>query len=119
MVVHACLLHFLLGTGWGTAIVDSLVSNLLLGVCCLAMTLKMAFYRPSQDTYFFSFIVTMALAGIWVCCSQWLLFMIGAGPEDYLIFVNQSCPLRFCSSEERRVGKECVSPFSSRWSQSH
>ncbi|HEY9560434.1 MAG TPA: histidine kinase [Anseongella sp.] len=96
MVVHAWLLHFLLGTGWGTAIVDSLVSNLLLGVCCLAMTLKMAFYRPSQDTYFFSFIVTMALAGIWVCCSQWLLFMIGAGPEDYLIFVKQSWPLRFC-----------------------
>src|SRR3546814_3828947 len=38
----------------------------------------------------------MALAGIGVCCSQWLLFMIGAGPEDYLIFVKQSWPLRFC-----------------------
>lgn len=96
MAVHAWLLHFLVGISWTTAIVDSLVSNLLLGICCLAMTFKLAFYRPAHDTYFFSFIVTLALAGVWICCSQWLLQLIAPGPEDYLLFVKRSWPLRFC-----------------------
>ncbi|TCS89029.1 histidine kinase [Anseongella ginsenosidimutans] len=95
MGVHAWLLHFLVGVNWQIALLDSLVSNLLLGICCLAMTFKLAFYRPTHDTYFFSFIVTMALAGIWVCCSQWLLQLI-APDEGYLLFIKQSWPLRFC-----------------------
>src|SRR5690606_39641810 len=51
---------------------------------------------PIYDTYFFSFIVTLALAGIWVCCSQWLLQVMVTDSEDYLLFVRQSWPLRFC-----------------------
>ncbi|HYH57002.1 MAG TPA: hypothetical protein VD772_10345, partial [Anseongella sp.] len=67
MGIHAWLLNFILGVSWEISLMDSVTSNLLLGICCLAMTFKLAFYRPSHDTYFFSFIVTVALAGIWVC----------------------------------------------------
>lgn len=94
--VHAWLLHALAEIPWSTSLIDSLVSNLLLGVCCLAMTFKLAFYRPRHDTYFFSFIVTLALAGIWVCCSQWLLQLLLTNSEEYLTFIRQSWPLRFC-----------------------
>lgn len=96
MAIHAWLLNSILEVSWEIAMIDSAASNLLLGICCLAMTFKLAFYRPVHDTYFFSFIVTLALAGIWICCSQWLIQLVLAREEDYLLFVRQSWPLRFC-----------------------
>lgn len=96
MAVHTWLLNFILEIDWTIAIIDSAISNLLLGVCCLAMTFKLAFYRPQHDIYFFSFIVTVALASIWVCCSQWLLQLIVTDSETYSAFIRHSWPLRFC-----------------------
>src|SRR5690606_11099651 len=93
--VHAWLLNSLAGITWALALIDCFCLNVLLCICCLAMTFKLAFYRPWHDTYFFSFIVTLALAGIWVCCSQWLLQVMVTDSEDYLLFVRQSWPLRF------------------------
>lgn len=96
MAVHTWMVTFLVEIDWKIALMDSVISNLLLGICCLAMTFKLAFYRPRHDTYFFSFIVTLALAGIWVGCSQWLLQLVATDSETYQSFVRQSWPLRFC-----------------------
>src|SRR3546814_13333189 len=40
----------------------------------------------------------------------------GAAPDDAAALM-QEASRQGCRSEERRVGKECVNPFSDRWSQ--
>lgn len=96
MAIHAWILNFVLDAPWRIAIVDSLISNLLLGICCVAMTFKIAFYRPSRDAWLFSFIVTMALSGIWLYGSYRLIGLALSHEDDYLLFVTQSLPVRFC-----------------------
>src|SRR3546814_7550223 len=66
----------------------------------------------------------MALIG--TCLFVWWLAALAAGAEAYAVFVDTFTyaggslnALGYIRSEERRVGKECVSTCRSRWSPYH
>jgi two-component system LytT family sensor kinase len=84
-----------LGYSWDISITDSLVSNVLLGLVCLAVGNTIRYYQPSKNTAWKLIVWSLLLSAIWVFLAQWLLSLIFSNEIVYLDNLKQSMPVRY------------------------
>lgn len=80
---------------WPTALIDSLITNLLLASTCLLISNNLRYYRPEKDRYVYLLIWCLFLAGLWLFISYQVLTLIFSGKEEYLSFLEKSLLIRF------------------------
>ncbi|HYM94484.1 MAG TPA: histidine kinase [Chitinophagaceae bacterium] len=83
-----------LGWDWSVAVIDSLVSCIILFVFCLLIMTMLRFHTPRQKNYFNIFIWCAFITGIWLALSHWLLTLLLGNNEGYSSFLNHSMIVR-------------------------
>ncbi|MBN8862500.1 MAG: histidine kinase [Sphingobacteriales bacterium] len=77
------------------AVVDSVISNLLLlGICLLIMN-TIRYYLPGREQFMNILMMCVALTLIWLFVVKWLLSISITGIDDYNSFLNKSLIIRF------------------------
>jgi two-component system LytT family sensor kinase len=93
MADHAILLYWYDFT-LGTAIVDSLITNIpLLGVCLLVMN-TVRYYLPGREQYMNVLIMCIVLTILWSVVTKWLLSLILGDIPRYEEFIHRSGIIR-------------------------
>lgn len=84
-----------LGLSWSLAFVDSLVSNLLLGLLCVIPIILYKYYQPGRNSRVYRLVFAIVIT-VFFCnsFSGVLNFFLKSQP-DYLHFLEQSMPIRF------------------------
>jgi len=77
------------------AIIDSLISNLLLSAFCLSITNGMRYYLPRQEKYWYVLIISIGTGAVWLFLSNIILKTIFKSDEYYLTMLSRSLPIRF------------------------
>ena len=106
-VICVAGLHFLYDLGWKEAVLDSLVSNVLLAVGVLFIANTLSYYNPRNNTYTSTLVGSAVLALLWLLADQWVLKTVIAS-QQYAGFLSQSAPIRFIIAYLVNVGF-CVS----------
>lgn len=95
LVDQACVLHWF-GLEWKPAIIDSVISNVLLLFASLLVITILRYYLPKYEQQVNIFSLCLLLAVAWVFLSKWLLSVTnGVLYEDYNLLLKQSLPVRF------------------------
>ncbi len=95
LIDHAAVLHWF-GLGWKPAIIDSVISNILLLFASLLVITILRYYLPKYEQQVNIFSLCLLLAVAWVFLSKWLLSLANSTYyDDYAIFLKQSMPVRF------------------------
>lgn len=84
-----------LGLDWELAIVDSLVSNLLLEIIVLITLMVYRYYKPGRTNRVYRLIWGVAISAVYCILIEWTLSLIYASNPDYLNFLQKSIPIRF------------------------
>lgn len=93
MADHAILLYWYDFT-LGTAIVDSLITNIpLLGVCLLVMN-TVRYYLPGREQYMNVLIMCIVLTILWSVVTKWLLSLALGDIPRYEEFIHRSGIIR-------------------------
>lgn len=90
-VLQTFLLHWY-GFNWRVAIMDSLVSNLLLAAASVLIIFILQFYIPQKNRYAYLLALCSVLALLWLVISRALLAVTGNVAQD---FFEASQPVRF------------------------
>jgi len=94
VIADLALLLKWFGLSWQTAIVDSLVSNILLLLACLLVMNTLRFYTPRRERYLNILVWCIVLTGIWLLLSRWILLLTLGTGEGYASFMKFSVPIR-------------------------
>jgi two-component system LytT family sensor kinase len=94
MTDHAILLWWL---DWPVelAIIDSLISNVLLLLVCLLVMNTIRYYVPEIGQYMNVLFMCIVLTILWLLLSKWLLGLALNSYEGYYIFLRRSLMVRF------------------------
>lgn len=79
----------------GTAIIDSLISNILLVSVCILVSNVLNYYLPSKQRYLYVLTLCVIFSIAWFFASRTLLMLATANAADYELFFSQSVPVRF------------------------
>jgi len=77
------------------AIVDSLVSNVLLAALCLLICMNMKYYLPRKERFWYILIVSFALSLMWLLISHMILMFLFKNDEAYMNMLNNTSMLRY------------------------
>lgn len=80
------------------AIVDSVVSNVLLALCCFFISYNMKFYLPRQEKYFYIIVVSFTVCSIWLLLQQGVMWLVLSDADNYLQLIRSSWTIRFGAS---------------------
>lgn len=94
MVNQAIVLHWC-DFPWQEAIVDSVISNIILLLPCLLIINTIRFYLPQKDRFFNIFVCCVVLTAITMALSKLLLLQVLGYHENYETFLTRSLPIRF------------------------
>lgn len=95
LIDQACVLHWF-GLGWKPAIIDSVISNVLLLLASLLVITILRYYLPKYEQQINIFSLCLLLAVAWVFLSKWLLSVTnGVMYKDYHLLLKHSLPVRF------------------------
>ena len=92
--LQAIVLHRF-GLSFQTSILDSLISNGLLGACCLLIGMNMKYYLPKKEKYWYLLIVSTALSLLWLFTSKFCLSIAIKNNVVYDQILQQSLLIRF------------------------
>jgi two-component system LytT family sensor kinase len=79
---------------WYMAIVDGLLSSILLAAACWLINNNLRYYQPGKGSYINILIWCAALAGVCTLGARWGLPLLNAG-DNYFSFLTQSLLIRF------------------------
>ena len=91
---HVMLLRFF-GLNWQPAVVDALLSNILLLLACLLVMIVLRFYLPRGQQYINVFALCVLLTIAWLLLSKWLLGLLLGESEGYKLLLHNSLSIRF------------------------
>ncbi len=90
---HAIVLtHF--GFSWRLALIDSAVSNLLLGGVCILLAKSFQYYTPQKNKYSYIVGLVAVLSLLWLFVSRFILMQIINDPLDYYRFFSRTFVIR-------------------------
>jgi hypothetical protein len=91
-------LHFMIltrfGFPWNRAIWDSVISNFLLALATILVTIILHFYIPQKNKYGFILALCSVLTGLWFLASRSVLMLVIRDAPDYYTFFSQSLIIR-------------------------
>jgi sensor histidine kinase YesM len=80
------------------AVIDSIISNVLLVGCCLLVSSMLRYYLPQTNRYSYVFGLCTVLTLIWFFSSRTLVFLALHKESAYTSFFSHSIPVRFAMS---------------------
>jgi LytS/YehU family sensor histidine kinase len=83
------------GFTWRVAIVDSLVSNVLLAAIAILVSNNLRYYRPKTGKYGYILIICAAVCGLWSAIVKYGMESIFSNQADYVQFLEKFMPVRF------------------------
>lgn len=92
-VVQAQVLLWM-GMTFRFSLIDSVVSNSLLAMACVAVSTGLRYYFPQQNRILYFILWCLALAGLWLLVTRWSLSFFLKDRSE-LDFLRQSLPFRF------------------------
>ncbi len=93
IVLHALILSRL-GYTWKVAAMDSTVNNVLLALSGFILSTNLRYYRPDKSVSVY--VIAIGLGFVSVLVAKWVLTQLIVNDPAYLLFLNQSLPVRFC-----------------------
>lgn len=82
------------GYPWYTALIDSVVSNLLLAGAVYLVTISLHYYTPQKNRYGYLFSLCFALSFLWIVISRFALFLIVADESGFNQFFTRTQMIR-------------------------
>lgn len=95
IIMHTTALIFL-QYSWRTALIDAVVSNVLLLFGALVVNNTLRFYQPEKGRYGNVAAWCVLLAVMWLFLCRWILHYLVAGDTDYLFMLDRSLIIRGC-----------------------
>ncbi|RAJ37129.1 sensor histidine kinase [Pedobacter cryoconitis] len=89
------LFFYTLNFSWVVSIADSLITNTLLALSCLVISVVLRFYQPKDEIVLFVIVLAIALSLLITWCCRCLLTGIFAQDHTYVSFLNLSLVFRF------------------------
>ena len=86
---------FRLGYNKSEAIIDSVISNILLCLACFVVFNNMRYYIPKQQKHIYLLTISTILGSLWLICLRFLLGIIFRNDNTYITFLAQSSTIRF------------------------
>lgn len=77
------------------SITDSIVSNILLAICCFFISNNMKYYLPRTEKYWYILIVSLTLAFLWMLGQQAAMWMIFPEGDSYSEVIHSTWAIRF------------------------
>ena len=77
------------------AILDSVISNLLLAAFCLLVINNMRYYLPKREKYLYVLVLSVVLSAIWLLISRFSLWAFYKQDVDYLQWIRHTDTIRF------------------------
>jgi len=93
-IINFIFLLKLYGLSWGTASIDSVISNIILLLACLLLMNTLRYYTPRSGRYLNILIWCIFLTYAWVLLDQWILSLSLGNIEGYKEFLKNSLPIR-------------------------
>jgi two-component system, LytTR family, sensor kinase len=95
LIDQAVILHWF-GMSWPAALIDSVISNVLLLLACLLIMIILRYYLPKYEQQINILSLCLLLTVVWVFLSKWLLSITnGITYDGYNVLLKQSMPVRF------------------------
>jgi two-component system, LytTR family, sensor kinase len=92
---HILVMHWF-GLSWDAAVIDGLVSNILLFLASLLVMNTLRYYLPRGEQYVNIFFLCLLLAVLWLLLTKWILkSWIGSIHPGYSEMLSHSMPIRF------------------------
>lgn len=92
---HILVMHWF-GLPWDAAIIDGMVSNILLFLASLLVMNTLRYYLPRGEQYVNIFFLCLLLAVLWLLITKWILkIWIGPIHTGYTDMLYHSMPIRF------------------------
>ncbi|WP_442591001.1 sensor histidine kinase [Pedobacter sp. AW31-3R] len=95
IIAFVLLFYYTLNFNWMVSAGDSLISNVLLALACLAISMVLRFYQPKHEIVLFVIIMAVAMAVAICIMSKFLLNNLFQEYQTYTEFLNFSLPFRF------------------------
>jgi two-component system, LytTR family, sensor kinase len=80
------------------AVVDGLISNTILALCCVLIINNMRYYLPKQEKYWYVLVITTALSGLWLLLARLCLWSIFKKDASYIDSLWNTTTVRFAYS---------------------
>jgi two-component system LytT family sensor kinase len=80
---------------WSIAIIDSVVTNIILAIIVFVTLMIYRFYQPGRANRIYRFIWGLTITVIFCVLLKWILFHFFSENKNYLDFVEKSIPIRF------------------------
>ena len=94
MADHAMVVHWL-ALPWKEAIIDSLISNVILFFFCLLILNTLRYYLPRREQLINIFAWCIFFTILWLLLTKWLLGLSLGYYEGYREVLHRSLPIRF------------------------
>jgi hypothetical protein len=79
------------------AVIDSVVSNLLLAAICFFVSNNMKYYLPRQEKYWYILVTSLTLSGIWILLHQGAMWLIFREGDSYTDIIRSTWRIRYGS----------------------
>lgn len=93
MTAHAAILYWYDFT-IRAALIDSVVSNILLLLACVAVSNNLRYFLPSQKKYSYLFWLCFMMTVLWFFVSRFLIMLLLEESFEYVHFFGLSVPVR-------------------------
>ena len=87
-------LQNLFGLSFKEALIDGIITNVLLILFCLLIINTLRFYLPRNTRYLNILVWCLLLTGIWIALQRWLLLLINGSDDTYASFLGKSLIIR-------------------------
>ena len=77
------------------AILDSIVSNVLLALSCIFLSNNLKYYLPQKEKYWYIIVLSLVLSLLWMIMQQLIIWTILKDGDPYLQFIKSSWAIRF------------------------
>ncbi len=77
------------------AVLDGVVSNLLLAAFCLLVINNMRYYLPKREKYLYVLVLSIVLSAIWLLMSRLSLWAFYKQDVDYMQWIRHTATIRF------------------------
>ena len=95
-------MHFyvLIDTGFKhwPALMDSMVTNILLAGFCLLVSNNLRYYLPGKERYIYLLVISIGLSWFCILLQRFFLWILLKQHIDYLLFVKNTTSIRFAES---------------------
>jgi hypothetical protein len=93
-IMDIIFLQNLFGLSFNEALIDGIITNVLLILFCLLIINTLRFYLPRNTRYLNILVWCLLLTGIWIALQRWLLLLIFGSDETYDSFLGKSLIIR-------------------------